>query len=54
MSKSDAIEDTNALYVESGTDGTISNATLQAGQQQMMQGQQLIIISLSLKNIGLE
>ena len=31
MSESDAIEDTNALFVNSSTDGTLSNATLQNG-----------------------
>ena len=31
MSQSDAINETNALYITSPTDGTLSNATLQAG-----------------------
>jgi hypothetical protein len=31
MSEADAIADTNALYVNSSTDGTLSNATLQSG-----------------------
>ena len=31
MSQSDAINETNALYITSSTDGTLSHATLQSG-----------------------